>query len=109
MRRCEDTDEDLDCWFGNVRLAFTYQEGSGSRARTRECIFVRWYDVADFTASDRHLQGSYMKLKWESVRVPGSAAPQPRFDVVELDKVIKAVYIQPHPTQQDAFLFNRYV
>lgn len=52
MRRCEDTDEDMDCWFGNVRLAFT---GSGSRARTRECIFVRWYDVADFTAADRHL------------------------------------------------------
>lgn len=55
MRRYEDTVEDLDCWFGNVRLAFTYQEGCGSRARTRECIFVRWYDVADFTASERHL------------------------------------------------------
>ena len=106
MRRCEDTDEDMDCWFGNVRLAFT---GSGSRARTRECIFVRWYDVADFTAADRHLQGSFMKLKWEIVRVPGSTAPQPRFNVVELDKVIRAVYIQPHPTQHDAFFFNRYV
>lgn len=35
--------------------------------------------------------------------VPGSAGAQPRFDVVELDKVIRAVYIQPHPTQQDAF------
>ncbi|CAL8471739.1 g11281 [Coccomyxa elongata] len=27
-------------------------------------------------------------------------------DVVELDKVIRAVYIQPQPTQEDAFLFK---
>lgn len=51
----------------------------------------------------------FQELKWETVRLPGSAAPQPRFDVVELDKVIRGVCIQPHPSQEDAFFFNRYV
>ncbi|EIE18076.1 hypothetical protein COCSUDRAFT_60574 [Coccomyxa subellipsoidea C-169] len=73
--RCEEKDEDLDCWFGNS---------------ARECIFVRWYDVADFTASDRHLEGGYMRLKWEAVRAPGSAAHQPRFEIMELDKGLSA-------------------
>ena len=32
-----------------------------------------------------------------------------RYDVVELRKVVKAVYIQPHPSEPDTFYYNRYV
>lgn len=60
MHRGEDTDGDMDCWFGNVRLAFTFQEGSGS---SRECIF-RVVHVGT-SAAARHLQGSFMKLEWD--------------------------------------------
>lgn len=102
-------DEDVDCWFGQVRLIFSYQEGEGVHTQTRECIFVRWYDVADFDESDRHLSGPFVKLKWESVKLLGSNVAEPRYDVVELAKIVKAVYIQPHPSKEGVFFYNRNV
>lgn len=104
MRRSEDTEDVHDCWFGQARLIFSYQEGTGAAARTREAVFVRWYDKCDYNASDRHLQGSYQKLKWAT-----DTAGQPYYDVVELSKVLRAVYIQAHPLQEGIFFYNRFI
>ena len=106
---------DADCWFGQVRLVFSFQEGRGATSQTRECLLIRWYDRAAFTDQDRHLCGRFEKLRWERVQKPaGEAQEEPgstwvRYDVVELRKVVKAVYIQPHPSEPDTFFYNRYV
>ena len=104
MRRCEDTEDVHDCWFGQVRLIFSYEEGEGATARTKEAVLVRWYDKADYNASDRHLQVSFQKLRWAA-----DAAGRPYYDVVELQKVLRAVYIQAHPGQEDVFFYNRFI
>ena len=104
MRRCEETEQVHDCWFGQARLIFSSQEGMGAMARTKEAVFLRWYDKCEFDATDRHLQGSFQKLKWET-----NAAGQPRYDVVELSKVLGAVYIQSHPLHVDQFFYNRFI
>lgn len=78
-------------------------------AQTKECIFVRWYDVAAFDRSDEHLRGPFVKLRWETIKLPGSNVVEPRYDVVELAKIVKAVYIQPHPNKKGVFFYNRTV
>ena len=108
-RRCEDADGDVDCWFDQVGLIFSYQEGEGVHTWTRECIFVRWYDVAAFDESDRHLCGPFVKLKWETLKLPGSNVVKPRYDVVDLAKIVKAVCIQLHPVKDGVFFYNRNV
>lgn len=58
MRRCKDTDENMDCYFGMSAWPSPTRKAAAP-ARTRECIFVRRYNVTDFTATDRYMQHSY--------------------------------------------------
>ena len=102
--RCEETEEVYDCWYGQARLIFSYQEGVGALTHTKEAVYLRWYDKCDYNATDKHLQGSFQKLRWAT-----DAAGQPHYDVVELSKVIGAVYIQSHPLHEDQFFYNRYI
>lgn len=44
-----------------------------------------------------------------TVKLPGSNVVEPRYDVIDLAKVLKAVYIQPHPSKEGAFFYNRNV
>lgn len=95
-----------DAWFGSVRLIFTLHTRTGAQ---RSCLFVRWYDIADFNDSDSHLERSMRKLHWAETRKRGSRGACPWYDVVDIDRVIKPVFIQPHPTQRNHFFYNRFV
>ena len=93
-----------DCWFGQVRLVFSMEDGAG---RTRECILVRWYDAAEFDAHDAHLSSGMRKLRWATTRVD-SQERVPWYDVKLLSDVIQPVLIQSHPTKPDVFYNNRF-
>ncbi len=99
---------DADCWFAQVRFVFSTKDNKG---RTRSCIFVRWYDLARHDRTDEHLSGSIRKLKWETTCMHrnGRTVQLPMYDVVEIDRVIKPAFIQPHPLQPDNFFYNRFV
>ncbi len=73
------------------------------------CIFVRWYDVADHDDPDAHLEGSMRKLSWAKTRMLGKKTLVAWYDVIDIERVIKPVFIQAHPTQQDCFFYNRFV
>ena len=95
-----------DAWFGNVRLIFTLHTRGGSQ---RSCMFVRWYDITEFDESDAHMERSMRKLRWAETSKRGSKTASPWYDVVDIDKVIRPVFIQLHPNQKNHFFYNRFV
>ena len=72
-------------------------------------MFVRWYDITEFDESDAHMERSMRKLRWAETSKRGSKTASPWYDVVDIDKVIRPVFIQLHPNQKNHFFYNRFV
>ena len=57
---------------------------------------LRWYNKCEYDVINKHLQGSFQKLNWAA-----DAAGEAGYDVLDLSKVLGAVYIQRHPLHED--------
>ena len=75
----------------------------------RECALVRWLQSAPDDAYDE-LQ--LQRLTWETTRLPtlrGQTRPVPHYDVIEVNRIIKPVFLQRQPSDHSYFFYNEFV
>ena len=101
--RCSEedaADTEGGCWFAELRLIFSCRD---HRSRLRQCAYVRWLQSAPDDAYDE-LQ--LQRLTWETTRLPtqrGQTRPVPHYDVIEVNRIIKPVFLQRQPSDHSYF------
>ena len=66
---------------------------------------MRWYDTADGRIGSLTMQ----HLKWATTKTRRGGPDVPWYDVIEVDQIIRPVYIQPDPVEDGFFSYNHFV
>ena len=110
FHRCSEEDAawctEGGCCFAELRLIFSCRD---HRSRLRQCAFVRWLQSAPDDAYDE-LQ--LQRLPWETTRLPtlrSQTRPVPHYDVIEVNRIIKPVFLQRQPSDHSFSFYNDFV
>jgi hypothetical protein len=97
--------QDEGVWFGQLRTLLSCRSPSGM---LMELAMIRWYETV--ATDDDCLEGELglQKVKWETIG-RGRSFVGERYDVVDVRTIIKAVFLQPHPTEKDQWFYNHFV
>ncbi len=91
----------LDVWFGRSLFFFTYYIAGGGE---RQAAFLRWFQQTDpDCAASRSLR--LVRLGWAHF----GAGHGPHHDVVELERILCPVLLQPDPCEPNSWWLNHYV
>ena len=92
-----------ELWIGRLQLLFSF---SDDRGKETEAAFLRWYEQKPVPPDARHLGLTY--FAWSRVRLPGSAALVPDYDIVTLDCIEGPIMLQPDPKQSERWFHNHF-
>lgn len=95
------------CWFGQLRLIFSLLDRKGQKW---ECVLLKWLE----DAPDDNLEGFlFQRMLWEKAAGPGQRSRKvrlcQRYDVQEMNRIIRPVFMQEHPTEHGVFFYNHCV
>jgi len=95
--------ENGETWFAELKLLFRYRDKYGTE---QPCAFVRWLAETRVLSSVQKAV-RMTRLKYETVGHGRGVSP--RYDIIQIDRVMKAVCLQPDPTAEGYFFHNRFV
>ena len=118
--------EDGTNWFAQMRLVFT-ADVNGSREQV-PLVYVRWLTAIDTEqggaidteqggAIDTEQSGPLrmQRLKWNVTTTRPMGPPEPHFDVIRADRIVRPVFLQPDPFSprnrpaMQKFYYNHFV
>ena len=68
---------------------------------------MRWYEAAkERSRRSRHL--TMQHLKWATIQERGGRKI-PWYDVIGVEQIIRPVYLQPDPKEENCFFYNHFV
>ena len=68
---------------------------------------MRWYEAAKGRSRrSRHL--TMQHLKWATIQERGGRKI-PWYDVIDVEQIIRPVYLQPDPKEENCFIYNHFV
>lgn len=102
--RAQEGDDPMEgCWFAQLRMIFSMRDHKG---RMRECAFLRWMETAPDDAFD---DIPMQRLTWATTFIQDSRKPVPHYDVVEINRIVRPVFLQRQPDDPDHFFYNEFV
>ena len=93
-------------WFAQLRLLFSYR--ANLSGREVPFAFVRWYDAAG-RRNRRTGSLTMQHLRWATTKARHGGPEVPYYDVIDVDQIIRPVYIQPDPVEDGFFFYNHFV
>jgi hypothetical protein len=90
-------------WFGQLRALVSCYTPMDVLL---ELAMIRWYQAVEPNEEESEL--NMQKVRWETTD-KGKTICKERYDLVDIRTIQKAVFLQPHPLEQETWFYNHFV